>query len=241
VSDDAPVDEPDVQEPDSSAKPAKRVKKKRSFLKEFPLLIAAALILSFLVRTFLVQPFVIPSASMEKTLHGCPGCTGDRILANRIVYRFRSPRDGDIVVFRGPPSWASEVTPVKQNAVQKVISWIGGAFGLPQANEEDFVKRVIATGGQTVACCDSAGRVTVDGKALNEPYIYQNNPLDERRFGPVTVPKGRLWVMGDHRGDSSDSRFHMTDNLGGTIPVGNVIGKAFVIIWPPSRWNTLGP
>jgi signal peptidase I len=213
-------------------------KRNRSFLRELPVLIGVALVLSLLIKTFLVQTFFIPSESMERTLHGCPGCTGDRILVEKVGYRLHDPRPGDIVVFRAPPSWEPEVqlaTP--KNPVRRAINWVGGAFGVPQANEKDLVKRVIAVGGQTVRCCDAQGRVLVDGHPLNEPYIFEN---DHRQFGPIKVPPGRLWVMGDHRADSADSRFHLQDGNNGTVPVDNVIGRAFVIIWPPSRWNTLG-
>jgi signal peptidase I len=108
--------------------------------------------------------------------------------------------------------------------------------------EKDFIKRVIAVGGQTVQCCDGQGRVTVDHKALNEPYVFISDPQTYRAtpFGPVTVPKGRLWVMGDHRDQSADSRAHIADADQGTIAIHDVVGKAFVIVWPPSRWATLG-
>jgi signal peptidase I len=106
-------------------------------------------------------------------------------------------------------------------------------------SEDDFVKRVIATEGQTVQCCDAQGRVTVDGKALDEPYIYQNSPIDSRAFGPVTVPQGRLWVMGDHRSNSADSRVHIGDKYSGTIAVKDVIGKAAVVVWPLNRFHIL--
>jgi signal peptidase I len=224
--------------------------KRSSFWRELPVLLVVAIVLAVLIKTFLVQAFFIPSASMEKTLHGCDGCSGDRVLVNKLSYRFHDPRPGDIVVFEGPPSWQD--TPEVQvkppgNIVSRFFRDIGQAIGVAQPSEKDFVKRVIAVGGQTVACCDAQGRVTVDNRPLNETYIYQNSPnvnstecANGRKFGPYTIPKGRLWVMGDHRDDSADSRCHVTDQYHGTIGVSDVIGKAFVTVWPPSRWRTLG-
>lgn len=226
----------------------RRPRRRGSFWKELPVLLVVAFVLALLIKTFLVQAFFIPSSSMEKTLHGCGGCSGDRVLVNKLNYRFHDPRPGDIVVFRGPSSWQPEVQVSEpSNAVAKFFRSLAAAVGAAQPGEKDFVKRVIATGGQTVACCDAKGRVTVDNKPLNEPYIYQNSPDVRsttcalgRSFDPVTVPKGRLWVMGDHRDDSADSRCHVSDANRGTIGVDDVIGKAFVTVWPPSRWDTLG-
>jgi signal peptidase I len=118
---------------------------------------------------------------------------------------------------------------------------VGSAIGVAPAGEKDFVKRVIAVGGQSVQCCDEEGRVTVDGRPLTEPYVFVGDPeYRPAPFGPIEVPEGRLWMMGDHRDESADSRVHVGDANQGTIGVDDVIGKAFVIVWPPSRWDTLG-
>jgi signal peptidase I len=187
-----------------------------------------------------VQAFFIPSGSMEQTLHGCPGCTGDRVLVNKVPYWFGEPEPGDVVVFKGPDTWSPEVTVAEPtNWVTGSLLWLGRTVGVAPPSEDDFVKRVIATEGQTVECCDAEGRVMVDGEPLDEPYIFEDNPIDQRAFTKVTVPEGRLWVMGDHRSASADSREHVGDKYSGTIGVDDVIGKASVIVWPPSRIGLL--
>ncbi len=214
--------------------------KKGSLLRELPVLLVVAFVLALLVKTFLVQAFFIPSGSMEQTLHGCPGCTGDRVLVNKVPYWFGEPEPGDIVVFKGPDTWSPEVEiPEPANWFSGVLVWLGRTVGVAPPSEDDYIKRVIATGGQTVQCCDPEGRVTVDGEPLDEPYIYENAPLDQRAFRPVKVPDGRLWVMGDHRSASSDSKAHMGDQYQGTVAVEDVIGKAAVIVWPLSRFDML--
>jgi signal peptidase I len=212
-----------------------------SFWKELPILIVVALGIALLIKAFLLQAFYIPSASMEPTLHGCPGCTGDRVLVNKLVYDVRSIHRGEIVVFTGPPDWPSEASVAPPgNPISAFFRDIGGALGIGPGNGTDFIKRVVAVGGDHVVCCNAHGRVTVNGVALHErSYLYPGNPPSRIRFS-VTVPKDTVFVMGDHRSDSSDSRYHLTDPRHGAIPVDDVVGKAFVRVWPPSRWGGLG-
>lgn len=235
---------------ESRPRPARgrhRRRRSRPLWIELPIALVVAVVLAVLVKSYAVQAFYIPSGSMEQTLHGCDGCTGDRVLVNKMVYRFHDPKPGDVIVFRGPPSWLTgHHVDAGGNVVSNAFRSVGRALGMAEPLEEDFVKRVIAVGGQRVECCDDAGRVQVDGKPLTEPYIYQNSPRRTgacpvgRAFGPVVVPEGRLWVMGDHRGSSADSRCHVDDKYQGTIAVDDVIGKAFAIIWPPGRWGGVG-
>jgi signal peptidase I len=228
---------------------------------ELPALIVLAILIAILVKTFIVQPFYIPSESMENTLHGSARLGHDRILVNKVILDFRDPEPGDIVVFHAPPGWDDEpVSRPPSNPVLRGIRGFGQLVGFVPPDGEVLVKRVIATGGQTVQQ-DAQGNVMVsnngpDGpwRTLDEPYVHidKGRASDNRSFGPVTVPKGRLWVMGDHRNDSADSRFHCGPNGSNTaddvdcdpkpstVPVDDVIGKAFVVAWPPSHWRTLG-
>lgn len=215
--------------------------KKRSFWKELPILLVIAFVLTILIQTFLAKVFMIPSGSMEATLHGCTGCTGDRILVDRVTYDFTDPAPGDVVVFKGPPAWTNNEIPPQEsgNLVVRGLRGLGSLVGFAPPDERDFVKRVIATGGQTVQCCDAQNRVIVDGKALDEPYIHWESLADQSQkdFGPVTVPPGTLWVMGDNRNNSDDSRFQGNGGPSGAVPVDNVIGKARIIVLPPGRWG----
>ena len=244
---------------DTGADKPRRTAKKRPFWIELPILIVIAFGLTFLIQTFVAKVYYVPSGSMEQTLHGVAN-GGDRILANKIVYDFRDPKQGDVVVFAGPPAWAPEARIAGPSSwFGQAMQALGSVVGIAPPNEKDYVKRVIAIGGQTVMCCDATGAVTVDGRSLVEPYIYEpiefipgeldctTTQMSRRCFGPVTVPAGELWVMGDHRSDSADSSYQcqgMPASSGaicqGPIPVDNVVGKAIAIVMPPSRWGTIG-
>jgi len=237
---------------DETATVKKKSGKQRSFLRELPILVLVALVLSFLVQTFIARVYLIPSESMEPTLHGCAGCTGDRIVVEKVGYRFGDPKPGDVVVFHGPDSWNSQYKSIRSsNSVIRGLQNAGSIFGGVPPDENDLVKRVIATGGQTVTCCDPQGRVMVDGKPLTEPYVVNDFQFipgtltcdtaqkSGRCFPPVKVPDGHLWVMGDNRDDSADSRYHVGDDAQGTVPVDNVRGKTVFIVLPPGRMGTV--
>ncbi|MCU1687514.1 MAG: lepB [Amycolatopsis sp.] len=244
-------DSPESPDAGSDSRSRGKSSKKRSFWKELPILIVVALVLTILIQQFLAKVYMIPSGSMEATLHGCTGCTGDRILVDRITYDFTDPSPGDVVVFKGPPAWTQNeaVPPPSSNIVVRGLQGLGSLIGFAPPDERDFVKRVVATGGQTVQCCDAQNRVIVDGKALDEPYIHweDGSPHHQQPFAPVKVPDGKLWVMGDNRNNSEDSRYQGADggtsssppagNVNGAIPVDNVIGKARIIVLPPNRWG----
>ena len=212
---------------------ARRGRRKRSFWREFPVLVVIALLLAVVIKTYAVQAFFIPSGSMENTLE-----INDRVLVNKLVYDVRDIHRGDIVVFNGDGSWDPGTAPRNTNFVVKFGQGFASMFGFGHPGDI-LIKRVIGLPGDKVACCDAQGRVTVNGVALNEQsYLYPGDSPSEIRFN-IVVPPGRLWVMGDHRLISDDSRNHLGDPGGGTIPENAVIGRAFVIIWPPSRWRIL--
>jgi signal peptidase I len=191
-------------------------KPRSSFWKELPILLGVAILVAVLVRAFVLQTFFIPSPSMENTLK-----IDDRVLVNKLVYDFRSPHRGEVIVFKAPTVWS----------------------GNPEG--EDFIKRVIGVGGDHVVCCDRSGpqdRLVINGKPIDEPFIFPGNKPADQDFD-ITVPKGRLWVMGDHREASGDSLEHWQqsgeDINEATIPEDQVIGRAFTIFWPVNRASWL--
>ncbi|WP_422770852.1 signal peptidase I [Plantactinospora sp. WMMC1484] len=188
-------------------------KPRSSFWRELPILVGVAVLVAVLVRAFVLQTFYIPSPSMEHTLD-----IYDRVLVNKLVYDFRSPHRGEIIVFKAPTQWT----------------------GNPEG--EDFIKRVIGVGGDRVVCCDEQDRLTINGQSLDEPYIFTENgvrdPAADEEFD-ITVPPGRLWVMGDHRSASGDSLEHWQQSRKdievATIPEESVVGRAFTVFWPVGR------
>ena len=209
--------------------------KRSSFWRELPILVIIALALAFILKTFLIQAFFIPSGSMENTLQ-----IGDRVMVNKLAYTFGDIQRGDIVVFNGVDSWSPEVqVDDSGNPIAGAIRSVAGAFGLGSPNEKDYIKRVIGLPGDRVQCCDKQGRITVNGVPIDEEdYLFGGNKPSEDTFD-VWVPEGRIWVMGDHRAASADSRAHISDPGGGAIPIDSVVGRAFVVIWPFSDMGLL--
>ena len=202
--------------------------KHRSFFAELPVLIAIAFILALLLKTFLIQAFYIPSASMEPTL-----LVKDRVLVNKIVFELRDPRRGEIVVFTKDDGTATEP---QGNVIERFLRSLSSGLGVAPAGEKDYIKRIIGLPGETIEMRD--GVVIVDGVKVPEALTTEGGYLAERDpndFGPVTVPDGQYFMMGDNRQNSSDSRFPQL----GTIPRDDIIGRAFVTIWPPSRLRLL--
>ncbi len=195
----------------------------RSFLREVPVLVLIALVVAILIKTFLVQAFFIPSSSMEQTL-----VPGDRVLVNKLAYRVGDIHEGDVIVFKNPDEGAIP----HRGVIGGFIHWFGEGLGFSQPPNEDLIKRVIGLPGDTVQIKNHT--VFVNDEPLSEPYLTAAAKASMNPYGPVTVPTGELFVLGDNRGDSADSR------IIGFIPEKNVVGRAFVIIWPPGNWGGLG-
>ena len=199
--------------------------RKGSVLREFPILVIVALAVSLVIKSFLVQFFYIPSGSMENTLQ-----INDRVAVNKIPFISKSIDRGDVVVFRDPSNWLPEPYADNQNKViAKIKEGLVLVGVLPNPAKQYLVKRVIGVAGDNVVGKD--GIVTINGKETTEPYIFAGNKPSELDFN-VTVPKGKIWVMGDHRGASADSRYHQDDVNNGFVPESKVTGRVVGIIWP---------
>jgi signal peptidase I len=194
---------------------------------------ALAGVLLVVVRLVLVQSFVIPTTSMQPTLQA-----GDRVLVSRLDYRFGDVHRGDVIVFDGGGVFGP-AQPVSSTTLFRVGQAVAAALGAP-VGEHDYVKRVIGLPGDRVVCCDVAGRLTVNGTALSESYLPVGTEPSTVRFD-VVVPQGRLWVMGDNREDSADSRAHLGDPGGGTVPLARVVGRVVTVWWPLNRLAGVGP
>ncbi|CAB4726826.1 MAG: signal peptidase I [Actinobacteria bacterium] len=203
------------------------MRRKGSLLQEFPILVIVALVVSLLIKTFLVQFFYIPSGSMENTLQ-----VQDRVAVNKLPFVSKHISRGDVVVFRDPAKWLPYYGDTSGNKVitqaKKLLVEVGV---LPNPAKQYLVKRVIGVAGDHVVCCTKEGLLQINGKAVTEPYIFKGNVPSDMKFD-ITVAKGKLWVMGDHRGASADSRYHQEDINKGMVPLSRVTGRVFAVIWP---------
>lgn len=214
--------------------------------KQFCTMVLVVFLLSGIIQTFIGRVYVVPSGSMEPTLHGCTGCTNDKILVNKIAPVFKDPKQGQIVVFEGTESWnLGYVEPRSQNKLIASLQDIGTFFGVVVPRENTLVKRVVAVGGQTIKCLPGDPGIMVDGKEISDEYTlmphrgksvpsgFEN--CGGKFFGPITVPENHVFVMGDNRTNSADSRYHIDDKHFGAIPVSNIIGYPQLIVYPFDR------
>ncbi len=209
--------------PTAATRAELRTRRRRKLRQVQAIVVIGLLVLMTTVRGLMFQAFSIPSPSMEPTL-----LVGDRVLVNKLSYDVGSVRRGQVIVFDGSGSFVPEETDSPGP-----FSRLLGLVGL-DAGEDDYVKRVIGLPGDRVVCCDAQGRLQINDVPLDEPYLFGNDLPSQDRFD-VRVPPGRLWVMGDHRSRSADSRAHLGDPGGGTVPLDKVVGRAVAIVWPLGR------
>lgn len=201
------------------------------FLRDVVVIVAAALVISFLIKTFLIRSFYIPSESMESTL-----LVNDRIIVNQLVPEVVPLERGDIVVFRDPGGWLPAMPETPQAPLEAAADWVLSLIGLSASDsDEHLVKRIIGLPGDRITCCNDLGQLSINGVPLDEPYVLlppDTIDVSGQDF-QEDVPEGTLWVMGDNRYDSSDSRFN------GVVPIADVVGRAVVVSWPIDRWQWL--
>lgn len=203
-------------------------------MRDTAIIVVVALVLSLIVKTFLVQPFWIPSASMENTL-----IPGDRVAVSKLTPGVIGLHRGDVIVFEDYGDWLGAEHKTDRSGVSGLLTKSLQFVGLYPSGDNHLIKRVIGLPGDRVVCCNTRGQITVNGTGLNEPYIYPGSGTDQRHFA-ITVPRDRVWVMGDNRGNSSDSRFH-DDGTGatGSVPESKIVGRAVAIVWPLDRMSWL--
>jgi signal peptidase I len=210
----------------------------RGFLRDVALILLAAIVISFLIKTFLIRSFYIPSESMEPTLY-----VNDRIIVNELVPDLMPIQRGDVVVFKDPGGWLQPTPPVAdQNPVAAFFDWLLSIVGLTAPDSNDhLVKRVIGLPGDTVTCCNDFGQMTVNGVPLDETYVQLPDGVTKvsRDDFSITVPANSLWVMGDNRYNSSDSRYNQDKPGKGFVLMNEVVGRAILVSWPVSHWGWL--
>lgn len=201
------------------------------FLRDVVVIVAAALVISFLIKTFLIRSFYIPSESMESTL-----LVNDRIIVNQLVPEVVPLERGDVVVFRDPGGWLPAMPQTPQAPLEAAADWVLSLIGLSASDsDEHLVKRIIGLPGDRITCCNDLGQLSINGVPLEEPYVLlppDTIDVSGQDF-QEDVPEGTVWVMGDNRYDSSDSRFN------GVVPIADIVGRAVVVSWPIDRWQWL--
>jgi signal peptidase I len=226
--------QPDSPSPATAVRPGEDPRERSRSRLRWATVVAVAFVLTVLVRSLLVQSFYIPSGSMEPTLE-----PGDRILVSKVGGP-SSVHRGDVVVFDGTTSFGTaDGGPVPSGLIARAMGSVASALSVG-GTESDYVKRVIGMPGDRVVCCDERGRLTVNRRPVSEPYLHPGDDPSDLTFD-VRVPAGRIWLMGDHRSDSADSRAHLGDPGGGMVQLKDVIGTAKVIYWPPSRAGVVHP
>ncbi|NAZ78052.1 signal peptidase I [Kineococcus sp. T13] len=205
-------------------------------VKETVLVVAVALVVSLVVKTFLLQAFFIPSQSMERTLD-----IGDRVVVSKLSPGPFELHRGDVVVFSDPGGWLTQSAPAQRGPVGTVVAEALTFVGLlPEDSDDHLIKRVVGLPGDRVACCDASGRVSVNDTPVDEgAYLFPGAQPSEQPFD-VVVPEGQLWVMGDNRAESADSRYNRDKPHGGFVPVDLVVGRAYAVVWPVGHWDWLG-
>lgn len=207
------------------------------FFRDLLVIFVVAVLVSFLIKTFLIRSFFIPSQSMEQTLE-----VDDRIIVNQLVPEMMPVEHGDVVVFQDPGGWLPATVPIEQPPLVAAVDWFLAFVGLSAPDSNDhLVKRVIGLPGDHVTCCNALGQMSVNDVPLDEPYV--TIPPGEQKVSrddfDTTVPADMLWVMGDNRYNSKDSRYNGDTPLKGYVPIENVVGRAFVVSWPISHWAWL--